>query len=419
MARRVVITGLGCVSPCGNNVSETWNNVKNGVSGIDKITLFDASNFPVQIAGEVKNFSLDGYDVDKKLARKMNRATKFLLAASIEAVNDAGYNKDTLQNEKCGIVAGVGIGLNEVVEESYKKYYDPNSGAGRLPPMTAPMALNNEAAANVSIYYQIHGPAWTLSTACASGTDAIGLSADLIKSGRIDMCLAAGTDATITGFNISSYSVLQALSQSGNDNPKACCRPFDKDRTGFIMSEGSAVLILEDLEHAKARGAKIYGEVAGFGTSTDAYHITAPCEDGAWGGAALKDAIKEAGLKPEEIQYYNAHGTSTAANDKSETRMLKNVFGDYAYKLHVSSTKSETGHMIGAAGTMEALICVKTIEEGFIPPTINLDNPDLEHGCDLDYTPNKGVACEVKAAASVSLGFGGHNGAIVIKKITE
>ena len=417
--RRVVITGLGAVSPVGNNVKASWENIKAGNSGVDKITLFDASDYPVQIAAEVKDFDLSVYGVDKKMMRKMNRQTKFLLGASIEAVTDAGYTKENIAKENIGIVDGVGVGLNEAVEAGYKKYDDPAAGVNRLPPLTAPLALNSEAAANVSMYFGITGPSWTLSTACASGTDALGLALDMIRAGRIDMALAGGSDANITGFNIGCYQVLQALTSSYNDNPKAASRPFDKNRSGFVMGEGAAILILEELEHAKARGAKIYAEVAGFGSTSDAYHVTAPREDGSGGAAALQLALKDAGLKPEDIQYYNAHGTSTSANDTAETKMIKSVFGDYAYKLHISSTKSETGHMIGAAGAMEAVVCVKAIEEGFVPPTANLDEPDLDHGCDLDYTPKTGVKADIKATASCSLGFGGHNGCIIIKKFEK
>jgi len=415
--RRVVVTGLGAVSSVGNNVKDSWDAVKNGKSGIANITLFDATKHQVQIAGEVKNFNLDDYGVDHKLARKMNRATKFLLGASIEAVTDAGYTKESLANENAGIITGVGVGLSQELDTAEQKYFDPNSGVNRIPPLTAPLILNNEAAANVAIYYGIHGSSLTLSTACASGTDALGLALDMIRLGRMDICLAGGTDANITGFSIGCYQALSALTTKFNDNPTKACRPFDKDRSGFIMAEGSAVLILEEYEHAKARGAHIYAEVAGYGGSSDAYHITAPCTDGAGGALAMNRALADAGMKPEDIQYYNAHGTSTSANDSAETAMVKTVFGDHAKSLKISSTKSETGHMIGAAGAMEALICVKTIEEGFVPPTINLDNPDLEHGCDLDYVPNAGVKCDVKAAASCSLGFGGHNGCIILKKI--
>ena len=415
--RRVVVTGIGCVSSCGNNVSDTWNKVKNGESGIDKITLFDASNHLVQIAGEVKNFSLENYGVDRKLARKMSRFSKFLLAASIEAGNQAGYNAETLTGVKSGIVAGVGIGLSDDLETAYKKYYDPAAGVTRIPPLTAPLVLNNEAAAQVAMHFQIHGPSYTVSTACASGTDALGVGLDLIRAGRLDVCFAGGVDANVTGFNIGCYQALSALTTKFNDNPKAASRPFDKDRSGFVMAEGAAVLVLEEYEHAKARGAKILCELAGYGSSSDAYHITAPCPDGAGGVAAMKAAFEDAEMKPEDVQYYNAHGTSTSANDTAETAMIKNVFGDYAKKLHVSSTKSETGHMVGGAGAIEAIFCIKAMEENFIPPTANLDEPDLEHGCDLDYTPKTGVACEVKAAASCSLGFGGHNGCVILRKI--
>lgn len=415
--RRVVVTGLGAVSSVGNDVKTAWNAVKNGESGIDKITLFDASEHLVQIAGEVKNFSLEDYGVDRKLARKMSRFGKFLLGASIEAVKDSGFDKESISKENAGIVSGVGIGLAENVDSAFEKFYDPNSGVNRIPPMTAPLVLNNEAAAGVAMYFGIHGPAWTLSTACASGTDSLGLALDMIRLGRMDVCIAGGTDANITGFNIGCYQALSALTNKFNDNPKAASRPFDKDRSGFVMGEGAAVLILEEYEHAKARGAHIYAEVAGFGSSSDAYHITAPCPDAAGALVAMKKAFDDAGIKPEEVQYYNAHGTSTSANDTAETVLLKSFFGDHAYKLKISSTKSETGHMVGAAGSIEAIFCIKAIEEGFVPPTINLDNPDLEHGCDLDYTPNVGVKMDVNVACSCSLGFGGHNGCIIFKKI--
>lgn len=417
--RRVVITGLGAVSSVGNTAEETWQAVKAGKSGASHITLFDAADFPVQIAAEVKDFSLDAYNVNHKLSRKMSRFAKFLLGAGIQAVNDSGLSSETLASGKTGIVTGIGIGLSDGLDAGYRKYFDPNAGVNRLPPLTAPLSLNNEASANVSMYFGIKGPSWTISTACASGSDAIGLGMDMIRSGRIDVCLAGGTDANITGFNIGCYQVLQALTQNFNDAPEKASRPFDKNRSGFVMGEGSAVLVLEELEHAKARGAKIYAELAGFGTSSDAYHITAPLEDGSGGAMAMRLAFEDAEMKPEEIQYYNAHGTSTVANDVAETRMLKSVFGDYAYRLHVSSTKSETGHMVGAAGAIEALFCVKAIQENFVPPTINLDEPDIEHGCDLDYTPNTGVSCEVNAAASCSLGFGGHNACLILKKYKE
>lgn len=417
--RRIVVTGLGAVSPVGNTAEESWQAVKSGKSGASRITLFDASDFSVQIAAEVKHFSLDEYGVNHKLSRKMSRFAKFLLGASIQAVSDGGYSAETIRSENVGIITGIGIGLSDGVEAGYRKYFDPAAGVNRLPPLTAPLSLNNEASANVSMYFGIKGPAWTISTACASGSDAVGLGMDMIRSGRIDMCLAGGADANITGFNIGCYQVLQALTSDFNDAPEKASRPFDRNRSGFLMGEGAAVLLLEELEHARARGAKIYAELAGFGSSCDAHHITAPLEDGSGGALAMNYAFKDAGMKPEEIQYYNAHGTSTVANDGAETRMLKSVFGEYAHKLHISSTKSETGHLVGAAGAIEALFCVKAVQEDFVPPTINLDEPDIEHGCDLDYTPNVGKACVIDAAASCSLGFGGHNACLIFKKYKE
>lgn len=417
--RRVVITGLGVVSPVGNTVEEAWTAVKQGKSGIAPITLFDASALPVRIAGEVKNFDVDRYGIDSRAVRKMARFTKFLLAASAQALTDGGYSAEALKAEKAGIIAGCCFGGMDALEAGFTKYCDPQAGATRLPPLTTPLMISNEAAANVSIYYGLQGLSWTLNTACASGTDAIGLAAELIRSGRLDVALSGGTEAAITGFGVGTLAALQALSTKRNDEPTKASRPFDADRDGFVIAEGSAVLMLEELEHAKARGAKIYAELAGFGSSNDAYHITAPLKDGSGAALAVKEALSDAGLRPEDIQYYNAHGTSTKANDKGESAMLKLAFGEHAYKLKISSTKSMTGHLVGAAGAIEALFCVKTINDGFIAPTINLDAPDVENGCDLDYVPNVGIEHPVQAAVSASLGFGGHNGALVIKKYAE
>lgn len=417
--RRVVVTGLGAVTPLGNSVEETWNGIKEGKCGIDKISLFDASNYKVQIAGEVKNFDLANYGIESKDSRKMARFTQFLVAASTEAIKDAGYSKETLKGEKAGIMVGNGIGGFDVMEAAFKKYFQPEAGVNRIPPLTAPEMIPNEAAANVSMLYGIQGPAWTLATACASGTDALGIALDLVRSGRVDVCLAGGTEATITGFGIGCFQVLKALATKYNDDPKHASRPFDKDRDGFIMGEGSSVLVLEDYEHAKARGAKIYAEFAGYGASSDAYHVTAPLPDGTGGAMAITRALEDAHLKPEEVQYYNAHGTSTHANDSGETNMVKIAFGEAAKTLKISSTKSMTGHMIGAAGATEALFCVKAIQDGFFPATINLENQDIEGGCDLDYVPNVGQHGTITAAASGSLGFGGHNGCVIFKKFVE
>lgn len=412
--RRVVVTGIGAVTPLGNNIADTWTAVRAGECGIDRITLFDTSDYAVKIAAEVKNFNLSDFGVDRKEARKMSRFTQFAVAAAVQAVSDAGFTKEAIAACKSGIVMGNGIGGFETMEAAYKKYF--SAGNTRIPPLSVPLFIPNEAAANVSMLFGIQGASWTLATACASGTDALGLALDQVRSGRIDVCLAGGTEAAITGFGIGCFTVLQTLAASFNDDPKKASRPFDVRREGFIMGEGSGVLILEELEHAKKRGAKIYAEFAGYGSSSDAYHITSPRPDGSGGALAISRALDDAGIKPEMVQYYNAHGTSTPINDPAETRMVKSAFGEHAYKMKVSSTKSMTGHCVGAAGAIEAILGVKAMEDSFYPPTINLEEPDVEHGCDLDYVPNKGVPGEINCFASASLGFGGHNGCIVMKK---
>lgn len=413
MKRRVVITGLGAVTPLGNTVDETWANIREGKSGLGPITLFDASEYEVKIAAEVKNFETAPW-LDRKEARKMARFCQFVTVAASQAIEDAGFTKESISAAKSGIMIGNGIGGFEVIEASIKKYVE--SGPSRVPPLSIPMLISNEGAGNISMLYGIKGVSWTLATACASSTDSLGMALDLVRSGRMDVCVAGGTEAAITGFGISSFTVLQTLATSFNDNPQKASRPFDKDREGFIMGEGAGILILEELEHAKARGAKIYAELAGYGGSSDAYHITSPNPDGSGGALAIKNALEDAGIKAEDVQYYNAHGTSTPINDPSETLMIKKAFGEHAYKMKVSSTKSMTGHCVGAAGAIEAIICVKAINDGFYPPTINLENPDLEHGCDLDYVPKVGVAGEINIACSGSLGFGGHNGVVVLRK---
>lgn len=418
--RRVVITGMGVVCPVGNSVEEAWSSVKEGKCGISNITLFDPARLSVKVAGEVKDFDISKYGIDSKATRKMARFSKFCLAASAQAIADAGYTGEGLKAEKMGVMVGNCLGGIEATGAGFEKFCDPNAGPDRLPPLTTPLMISNEAAANVNIYYGFQGLSWTINTACASGTDSLGLATDLIRSGRADVMLAGGTEAAITEFSIATFIKLQALASKFNDCPQKSSRPFDRDRDGFVMSEGSAMFILEEYEHAKARGAKIYAEVAGFGSSCDGYHITAPLKDGSGAAKAVKLALEDAGIDAGEVQYYNAHGTSTHANDVGETAMLKLAFGEEnARKLHISSTKSMTGHLVGAAGAIEAMFCVKAINEGFIPPTINIENQDVEGGCDLDYTPNKGISCEVKVAASASLGFGGHNGCIIIKRFED
>ena len=413
--RRVVITGMGAVTPIGNSVEETWASVKAGKSGIAPITHFDASNNKVKYAAEVKNFDTGLY-MDSKEARKMARFTQFAVAAAKMALDDSGLMGNAEVLEDAGVILGVGIGGFEVTEASCISYY--KSGCVKTPPMTIPELIPNEAGGNIAIQFGIHGANHTVSTACSSGTDALGDAFDMVRSGRMDVCLAGGAESTINGYAIVSFEVLHALSTSFADNPTAASRPFDKKREGFVMGEGSAILVLEEYEHAKARGAKIYAEIVGYGSSCDGYHLTSPNPDGIEGSKCMKRALKDAGMDGSEIQYYNAHGTSTHINDPSETRMVKLAFGEEnARKLKISSTKSMTGHCLGATGAIEAMLCVKAINEGFFPPTINLDEQDVEGGCDLDYVPNKGVSGNIDAAMSATFGFGGHNGAIILKKV--
>ncbi len=412
--RRVVITGLGAVTPLGNSVEETWAGIKAGKSGIGPITYYDTSVSAIKYGGQVKDFEAEKY-MDAQAARKMARFTKYAVAAAKMALDDAGLTGNAEVLDKAAIYLGVGIGGFEVTENNCVKWYE--SGKKRVNPMTIPQLIPNEASGNIAIAFGVHGPCHTIATACSSGTDALGDALDLIRCGRRDVCIAGGTESTITGYCVDSFAALQALSRARVDDPTKACRPFDKDRDGFVMSEGSGILILEEYEHAKKRGAKIYAELAGYGGSNDAYHLTAPNPDGVQGAAAMTEAMKDAGVSPDQVQYYNAHGTSTHKNDSGETQMIKIAFGDAAKKLHISSTKSMTGHMLGATGAVEAIITTKAVVEGFVPPTINLDNQDYEGGCDLDYTPNKGIDMNIDCAMSATLGFGGHNGVVVIKKV--
>ncbi len=411
MKKKVVITGMGVISPLGNDIDTFWKNIQEGKCGIDRITHFDPSRLDAKIAGEVKNFDPTQY-MDKKDARKMALFTQYAVAAAVQAWRDSGLKDGDFNPDTTGVILGNGIGGIEIFEESHKKMLE--SGPDRMLPMTVPLMIMNEAAGNIAMQLQLHGPALTNATACSSGTDAIGLALDLIRSGRADVVITGGTEAAITEFSMGGFCMLKALSTAYNDNPTKASRPFDKNRDGFVMAEGAGILILESEEHAKKRGAKIYAELAGYGATADAYHLTAPHPEGIGGAKAISLAIQDAGLKPEDIQYYNAHGTSTQINDPTETMMVKKAFGDHAYKLKISSTKSMTGHLIAAAGAVEAIVCVLAIRDGFFPPTINLDEPDP--ACDLDYVPNKGIKGTITAAASASLGFGGHNGCLVMRK---
>jgi 3-oxoacyl-[acyl-carrier-protein] synthase II len=411
---------MGVISPIGNSVNEFSQSLKDGKSGIGRISLFDTQGFDITIAGEVKNFE-SGLWLDKKEARKMARFSQFATAAAAQALDQAKLLADanadgrrliTGNPRRTGIVLGNGIGGFEIVTESFHKLFD--NGPRRMLPLTIPLMIGNEAAGNISIIHGIRGPAYTQVTACASGTDAMGQALDLIRLGRCDAVVTGGAEACIVQFAIGGFQMLKALSTKRNDDPARASRPFDADRDGFVLGEGAGVLVIESEEHAKARGAKILAEFAGYGATSDAHHITSPDQSGESGAQAIKLALEDAGMKPEEIQYYNAHGTSTQINDPTETRMIKQAFGPYAYKMKISSIKSMTGHCIAGSGGLEAIACILAITEGYYPPTINLDNPDPD--CDLDYVPNKVQYGEIHAAASGSLGFGGHNGVAVFRK---
>ncbi len=409
-ATKVVITGMGVISPVGNSIDEMWSNLRNGVSGLTSITKFDASRVDAKVAGEVKNFNIRDY-ADAKDARRMALFTQYAVAAAKQAWEDAGLDSGSADPERVSVMLGNGIGGTEVDAEGYKVLFE--RGPSRFSPMMIPKLIANEGAGNISIMLNAKGLVHTLVTACASGTDAMGMALDLIRSGRADVVITGGTEATVTEYCVGGFCSMKALSTKYNDEPQRASRPFDADRDGFVMAEGAGILILESEAHAKARNARIYCEFAGYGASGDAYHLTAPDPEASGAIRAIKLALKDAGLAPEDVDYVNAHGTSTPLNDPMETKAVKAVFGEHAYKLKMSSTKSMTGHLLGAAGAVEAIVCALAIRDGFYPPTINNDNQDPE--CDLDVVPNKGVAGSVRAAISTSLGFGGHNGVVALR----
>ncbi|MDR1625875.1 MAG: beta-ketoacyl-ACP synthase II [Spirochaetia bacterium] len=410
MKKRVVVTGLGAVTPVGHSASESWQAVKEGKSGVGRITLFDCGEFTTQIAAEVKNFDAKNF-MDGKESRKMDRFSQFAVAAAIEAMADAGLGAGSFDAERGGCALGVGIGGFQTIEESLRVLVA--KGPQRIPPMTIPKLIANIGPGNVSIHFDLRGPCYTVTTACSSGADAIGSAVRWIESGAMDFMVSGGVEAAITSFGIGSFNAIQALS-TRNDEPQRASRPFDRDRDGFVMGEGAGVVVLESLEHAVGRGARIYAEFAGYGMSCDANHLTAPHPEGRGAVSAMRMALAEAGMRPEDIDYVNAHGTSTPINDPTETKAIKEVFGQRAQGIRVSSTKSMTGHMLGAAGGIEALFSVLAVHEGFFPPTANLDNPDPL--CDLDYVPNKGAAGNIRAAMSNTFGFGGQNGILIFKK---
>ena len=414
MERRVVITGMGTVNPLGNSVSEFWTNIQAGKCGIGPLTRVDPEEFESKVAGEILDFKASDF-MDSKAARKMALFTQYAVAASIEAMKDAGLDRGNMDPERLGTIIGNGIGGFEFLEEGFEKLFQ--AGAKRIPPMLIPKIISNEAPGNVAIAHNALGPCYTITTACASATDAIGNAANMIKLGLADAVITGGTEGAITRMGIGGFCRLMALSTKNNDNPQKASRPFDKDRDGFVMSEGAGLLVIEELEHARNRGATIYAEVAGSAMTCDAHHLTSPHPEGTGAIRAMRLALEQAGMKPEEIDYINAHGTSTPVNDPVETRAIKQVFGDHAYKLKVSSTKGMTGHLVGAAGGVEAIISILAIRDGFFPATINLDEADPE--CDLDYVANQGVKGDIRTAMSNSLGFGGHNGIIIFKRYEE
>lgn len=410
MTKRVVITGMGVVSPLGSGKDVFWQNLIAGKSGIGPVTRFDVSQMATKIAAEINDFD-PGLYMDKKEARRMDRFAQFALAAAKMAVEDAKLDLEQEDKERIGVVVGCGIGGVSTFEEQKETLI--NKGPGRVSPFFVPMLISNLGAGQISINMKLQGPSNTVVTACASATNAVGEAFRLLQHGHIDMCLAGGTEAPLTPLAFAGFCSMRAMS-TRNDEPTRASRPFEKDRDGFVMGEGAGILVLETLDHALARDAHIYAEVVGYGSTCDAYHITSPAPGGAGAAKAMDIAIKDAGLTPADISYINAHGTSTDANDANETAAIKSLFGENAKKVAISSTKSMTGHLMGAAGAIELIACAKAIEDGIVPPTINYETPDPE--CDLDYVPNEARKMPVTAAMSNSLGFGGHNATVVLKK---
>lgn len=413
MKHRVVITGMGCVTPLGNTLEETWSNMVNGKSGVGYISRFDAETFPTKIAAEVKDFDPEKY-MDKKDIKKFDRFCFFALAAAEEAIKQSGLDKYEYNQDRAGCCIGAGIGGFKVIEDTQEAYLA--GGFKKVSPFFIPGAIINIANGLVSIKYNLKGPNVSIVTACATGTHSIGDAARIIERGDADVMVAGGSEAAITPLAVAGFGNMRALSRR-NDEPERASRPFDTDRDGFVIGEGSGVVVLESLEHAKARGAKIYGEVVGYGMSSDAFHITLPASDGNGARRCMESAIKDAGITPDKIGYVNTHGTSTPQGDILESKAIKSVFGEAAYKVKISSTKSMTGHLLGAAGAVEGIITMMSINDGIIPPTINIDNQDPE--CDLDYTPNKAVKHEYEYGLSNSFGFGGTNASLVFKKYAE
>lgn len=411
---RVVVTGIGIVSPVGLSIKDFWDSLIKGKSGIGKITHFDASQYTSQIAGEIKDFNPGNFGIDPKKLKRIDMFVQYALAASKEAYESSGLDMEKEDPFRCGTIIGSGVGGLKTIENEHIKLLD--KGPKRVSPFLIPGMIIDIAAGEVAIKYGLNGINYGIVSACASSAHAIGDAMRMIQYGDADIIFCGGAEYSTTPLGLAGFCSARALS-TRNDEPQKASRPFDAQRNGFVMSEGAGILVLEELEHARKRGANILAEVIGYGATADAYHITAPHPEGAGGINAMKNAIKDARINPEDIDYINAHGTSTPLNDKVETQVIKNVFGDHANNLAISSTKSMTGHMLGAAGGIELIACIKTINEGVIHPTINYENPDPE--CDLDYVPNEARQKVVDIALSNSLGFGGHNAVIIVKKFSE
>lgn len=412
VSKRVVITGVGAVTPIGNNVEAFWSGVKDGKCGIDFIKSMDTENFKVKIAAEVKNFKPEDV-IEKREIKRMDKYCQYAMVATDEAIKDSGLDLNSIDSYRFGVLVSSGIGGLETMESEHKRMISRDTT--KVSPFLIPMMIENLAGGNIAIKYGAKGPCISVVTACATGTNSIGEAFEMIKANRADVIIAGGTEASITGIGIAGFTALTALSNS--QDPTRASIPFDKNRSGFVMGEGAGILIIEELEHAKKRGAKIYCEIVGYATTCDAYHITSPSPDGEGAARAMKLAIDEANIELEEVSYINAHGTSTPYNDKFETAAIKSVFKDLAYNIPISSTKSMIGHLLGASGAVESIVCVKSLQEGFIPATIGYEEKDDE--CDLDYVPNKGRIGEVKYALKNSLGFGGHNATLLFKKWEE
>lgn len=414
MEKRVVITGLGAVTPVGIGKDAFYEALLAGKSGIGPITHFDASEYATRIAGEVKDFDITNYGVEKKEARRMDRSAEFAIAAAVMALEDSHLDLDEEDRDRCGTVVGTGIGGIDSIHDVYVTLF--NKGPARVSPFAVPMMIANMVSGRVSIQLGLRGPAITDVTACASGTNAIGDAFRIVARGDADIMFAGGTEAAVSPGAVAGFASMKAMS-TRNDEPELASRPFDAERDGFVMGEGAGIVVLEELEHAKARGAHIYAEVIGYGSNGDAYHITAPAPGGVQARKCMELAIKDAGIDPSEINYINAHGTSTGLNDKNETFAIKELFGAHAKDIAVNSTKSMTGHLLGAAGAIEAIVMAMAIETGKIHPTINLTNPDPE--LDLDYVPEGARELKVNCALSNSFGFGGHNATLLVRRYED